>query len=150
MLNSILQFFDRHIAQSAEPSEDPEHRLRLATAALLIEVGRADFHWHEQELNSLSQLLQTQFALTREEVQELIQLADEEVENSVSYHDFTRLINQSFDYEQKCRLLEMLWQVAYADQHLDKYEEALIRKIADLIYVRHTDFIKAKLSVREA
>jgi uncharacterized tellurite resistance protein B-like protein len=145
LLNSILQYFDRHL-QSEQ--DDTEHRLRLATAALLIEVGRADFNWHDQEMLSISRLLQKQFDLSREEVDELVELASEEVEYSVSYHDFTRLINQSFEYSQKCQLVEMLWQIAYADQNLDKYEEALIRKIADLIYVRHSDFIKAKLKVR--
>ncbi|MDP2091517.1 MAG: TerB family tellurite resistance protein, partial [Pseudohongiella sp.] len=78
-----------------------------------------------------------------------ILLAEKEAQQAVSLYDFTSLINEGYGYEEKLLLVENLWRVALADEHLDKYEEQLIRKTSDLIYVSHSDFIKTKLKVRD-
>ena len=65
------------------------------------------------------------------------------------YYDLTRLINNGFSAAQKVKVIELMWEVAYADDKLQKYEEALVRKVADLIYVPHSDFIAAKHRILE-
>ena len=150
MLGAIKNFFENNININAGISEDDtDHRLHVATAALLIEVMRADHRYHDDERAAIVDSLAHHFGLTEQEVQELVALAEEEVENSVDHYEFTSLIKNNFEMPQKIKVIELMWQVAYADQHLEKYEEALIRKISELIYVPHSDFIAAKHRVIE-
>jgi len=149
MLRAIQDFFRSHIETDPAGGHD-EHSLRLATAALLFEMQRADFDEHEEERKVLERVLRKTFGLSEEETRELALLAQQESEDSVSLHQFTRLINQQFSPEEKVRVVEMLWQVAFADGRIDRYEEALVRKIAELIYVSHKDFIQARHRVQDA
>ena len=98
----------------------------------------------------LRHVLQHQFGLSGDETRELTELADQEATEAASLYQFTGLINEHFTPEQKVSVVEMLWQVAYADGSLDPYEEALVRKIADLIYVPHREFIQAKHRIQES
>lgn len=129
---------------------DREHALRLATAALLIEVVRADFEVDEAELAATLEVLAKEFALSAEESEALLRLAREEAEQAVSLHAFTRLLNDNYDAPSKERVIELMWQIAYADGVKDKHEEHLIRKVADLLYVPHVRFVKARHFAAEA
>ncbi len=124
--------------------------LQIAAAGLLLEVSRADFNVGEDELKVIAEALKQQFGFSDEDTQTLLELVLANDEETVSMHPFLRLINDQFTPEQKRRIVEDLWRVAFADHRLDKYEEAQIRKIADLLYVPHKDFIRAKLRVQEA
>ena len=149
MLRAIQDFFRLKIEPDMEAGPD-QHGLQLATAALLFEMLRADDDEHPDERHALEQALQKCFALSESETRQLSQLADREAAESVSLHQFTGLINRHFSPDEKIRVVEMLWQVAYADGSLDRYEEALVRKIAELIYVPHREFMQAKHRVLEA
>ena len=149
MLRAIQDFFRLKIEPDMEAGPD-QHGLQLATAALLFEMLRADDDEHPDERHALEQALQKCFALSESETRQLSQLADREAAESVSLHQFTGLINRHFSPGEKIRVVEMLWQVAYADGSLDRYEEALVRKIAELIYVPHREFMQAKHRVLEA
>ena len=145
MISAIKQFFtDRIQGQELEATATQGHTLNLATAALLVEAMRADHNILEQEQQAVQALLQRHLQLHSDDVRALFALAEQEVEDSVSLYQFTSLIDQAMDYEQKVRIIDMLWQVVYADDRLDKYEEALLRKIADLLHVSHRDFIQSK------
>lgn len=148
VLRVIQDFFRSHIDTGEDGSHD-QHSLQLATAALLYEMLRADYDEHPEELAALEQALKKTFSLDRDETRQLAELAKREVAESVSLYQFTGLINQRFSPREKIRVVEMLWQVAFADGRLDRYEEALVRKIADLIHVPHRDFIRAKHRVQE-
>ena len=87
--------------------------------------------------------------IENDEVDELIAFAKENVKDSTSLYEFTRDINDSFSAEQRIQLIESMWKIAYADGNIDKYEEHIIRKVSNLIYVAHSDFIKAKISAKE-
>lgn len=143
MIERIREFFSSQVLPGEE--EDNCQQTHLAAAALMVEVMVIDRHLDEEEQRHVRQLLQKQFGLAEEEIEQLVALAREEVDASTSLFQFTRLINDHFDASAKVDLIENLWLVAYADQSLDKHEEALIRRIAELIYVPHRDFIRAKL-----
>lgn len=147
MLKAIQEFFKAKIGADEGAVHD-EHALQLATAALLFEMTRADFSVDTQERAAVEAALKHCFSLTPEETGRLVALAEQEAQDSVSLHQFTGLINRHFSQPDKIRVIEMLWEVAYADGHLDRYEEALVRKIAELIYVPHRDFIQAKHRVQ--
>jgi len=150
MINTIKQFFDKNIKlPNKSPEKLPEHSLHVATAALLIEMMRSDASVSEAERETITNIIRLKLALTAEEINELLKLAEEELWKSTGYYEFTSLINKGFTYEQKIMVIEHLWEVAFADAKVDKHEEHMVRKIADLLYVAHKDFINAKLRVRK-
>ncbi len=114
------------------------------TVHLLIEVARADFSVDEQELVSVADAASQASSLSRVEIDQIVQDAVAEVGDNVSYHEHVAFINDKFTLDQKRELLEKMWHIAYADDQLDKYEEAFIRRFADLIYMKHREFIQAK------
>ena len=148
MLSAIKSFFENNIA--TEESSDLEHQLKLATAALLIEMMQQDDQVHVEEIDAAKQALREKFGLSNEESHTLFELAETEAAEAVDYHQFTRLIAKEFTQAQKIKVIELLWSVAYADSHLDPHEEHMVRKIADLIYVSHKDFIQAKHKIQDA
>lgn len=145
MLKAIKKFFEESI--SPDTQDDVEHRLKLATAALFIEMMQQDGKKTDNEEKKVKEVLQTKFALSETETHELFYLAHEEASQAVDFYQFTSLIHQYFSQDKKIKIVEYLWEIAYADNHLDAYEEHMIRRIADLIYVTHQDFIKAKHKV---
>ncbi len=150
MIKGIKKFFEDHLdTQSTAAADDVDHRLRLATAALLIEMTRADDEIKDAERDSVTHAVQTNFELSDSETEELVALAEQEASQAVCYHEFTSLINNEYSNEQKLKIVELMWQVAFADEEMDKHEEALVRKIAELLYVPHKDFIAAKHRVRQ-
>lgn len=148
MLDAIKAFLSGK-AFADQADEPPEHRTHLATAALLLEVGIADFELGEQELSEIANALRNHFHFSASESEELLRLARAAHDQHVSIHPFLKLVNESFTPAQKRQMVESMWRVAYADKRLDKYEEYQIRKIADLLYVSHKDFIRAKLRVQD-
>lgn len=148
MLRAIQDFFRLKIEPDMQAGPD-QHGLQLATAALMFEMLRADDDEHPEERYTLERALRKSFSLSENETRQLAQLAEREAAESVSLYQFTGLINQHFSPYEKIRVVEMLWQVAYADGVLDRYEEALVRKITELIHVPHRDFIQAKHRVLE-
>ena len=133
--------------QSSElqsPSFDQEHALRVSTATLLIEVCRADFQEEESELDRMRHLMAEQFSLTDPELDELMLQARESADILVSLQHITRQLNEQFDAPMKIRVVEMMWQVVYADRVKHHYEEHLIRQVSELLYVPHSMFIQAR------
>ena len=134
----------------AESAANPEERQQLALAALLVEMARADLDETAEERAAISSFLAGHFALTDAEAQSLLVRAEQAMEESVCLFDFTRALHDSLDYEQKLEVVRLLWRTALADGRLDKYEEYLIRKVADLLYVSHSDIIRLRNEEREA
>lgn len=151
MIKAIQSFFETRIAGAAggaAGADEREHAYRLATAALLVEVSRADFAVEPAERSAVAAAVRRAFGLDEAETAELIALAEAEVDEAVSLYEFTSLVDRHFDAAQKVRVIELLWQVAFADGDLDKYEEHLVRRIADLIHVRHRAYIRAREHAR--
>ena len=134
--------------ESGDPTIDDKTSTK-ACIALLLETSMADEILDESELMALKNTLQKDFQINENEINELIDLAKENVEDSTSLYEFTRDINDNFDAAERVKLIESMWKIAYADGNIDKYEEHIIRKVSNLIYVAHSDFIKAKLSAKE-
>ncbi len=142
MLKAIQKYFDSFITTESEV--DVQHQLKLASTALLIEMMLQDHEVAEQEIIAIKKAIQEAFKLTENESQTLYVLAETEQRNATDYHQFTRLIAQNYTADQKLQVIKNLWQVAYADGRLDSLEEHMLRRISDLIYVSHSDFIRIK------
>lgn len=150
MLKALQNFFDHHLTRSeSAPGGEADHRLRLATAALFVEMTRVDFEVSEPERERLEQELRQALGLEPDETRELIELAEAEATESVELFQFTRLVDRSFGPQEKVGLVEGLWRLALADHRIDPHEEHLLRKIANLLHVSHRDFIAAKRRARQ-
>jgi len=147
MIQRIKQFFEQNISVAEENND--EQQLQLATAALFIEMMLQDGKVHEEEKISVKNAIKNCFEITDNEADELFELAEDELKHSTDYYQFTQLINNNYTQAQKVIVIEKLWTIAYADSHLDDFEEHMVRKISELIYVPHTQFIKTKLKVQE-
>lgn len=151
MLSALKQFFEQRLSLNCEDNETQcSQKIELATAALMFELMKTDTSIDAREREVLAQILRDTFSLDEDALQELLQMAENAAQDATSLYEFTSLVNESFDYEQRVKLMENLWRIAYADSRLDRYEEHMIRKVSDLIYLRHSDFIRTKLQVREA
>ncbi|MEM7401563.1 MAG: TerB family tellurite resistance protein [Pseudomonadota bacterium] len=149
MIKSITEFVQAKITKNNSETVDEQHILHLASTALLLEVSRADFDIQDEELKSIAKSLSKRFNFSEDEASNLINLARTEQDSHVSIHPFIKIINDGCSAEEKKKLMEDLWRVAYADEILDKYEEYQLRKIADLLYIPHSVFIQTKLNVTE-
>lgn len=142
--NTLTQIFGDLFDSKAEVCDLSDHQCQLTSAALMIEVACIDNNFNQEEIDALSYVLRCEFDLNEEEVNQLINLAKSERDEASSLYPFTKTINDQFNIGQKYALITSMWRIAYADGNLDKYEESIIRRVADLIYLPHSDFIRAK------
>jgi uncharacterized tellurite resistance protein B-like protein len=145
MIGKIIELFS---ASRAKPEASTKDARQLASAALLIEVAKADSDFSNDERAALLRLLRSTFDLDDQGLTALEGLAAERSSDAVSLHEFTRVIVDACEPEERCQLIGLMWQVAFSDDHLDKYEEHLIRKVADLLYVSHSDLMRMKHQVK--
>ena len=149
MLRTLKDLFNS-VAPLGAGGARNEHSLQLATAVLLVEVMRADPQVGPQERLAVVAALRQKFALADDELSRLVELAEQTVRTASDFHQFTSVINDGFSQEQKIRIVEYMWQVAYSDGHLDAHENHLISKVAGLLHVTHGEYISAKLRAKES
>ena len=148
-MKSISDFFKNIISSkqininpaSPEPFEDKKI---LSICVLLIEVSKSDDDYDDIEKIKIIDLLEKQFLLNHDQINILMQMADKKNNEIISLHELTAGINKEYTYSEKKNVIKMLWDIAYSDGRIDKYEDYTIRKISDLLYIKHSDFIKAK------
>lgn len=146
MIEKIKNLFSKKVLEAEADSTSAD---QLATAALLIEVMVIDGNLDPDEIQSISATLSRMLDLSAQQVDELIELSQAEVREATSLYQFTSEINKHFDHNKKLSLMTAMWQVAFADGHLDKHEENIIRRVADLLHIRHSEYIRCKQLARE-
>ncbi len=132
-----------------ESIEKPVLSIEIATAVLLFEVIKADHKIEADEKQKMTEILQSQFPLSDEEIEDIVELAQTESDNANDFYQYTSLINDNYTLDERIHIVELLWQLAYADGHLDVIEEHIIRRIADLLHLRHQEFIQCKIKVQQ-
>ncbi|GGW74797.1 tellurite resistance TerB family protein [Alteromonas halophila] len=142
MLKAMLDLF-----KESSDNDQETHTVELATATLFSEIIRADRDIQQAELDTYREKLAAQFGLSDHELDTLMQEGQEMAEDAVDFVQFTQVINEKCSNEQKITILKGLWQVAYADNEIAPIEEHTVRRIADLLYIPHSQFIKTKLDV---
>jgi len=146
----IKQLIDQVVDVIATPEradsskQDREAALRLATAVLMIDVARADHEFDESEFDRILELVRAHFRLDPEDAAQLVVAANERSDEAVSAYEFTQLLHEHLDEDEKARIVALLWQIAYADGRLDKYEDAFVLKISDLLYVSRGRVMRLK------
>jgi uncharacterized tellurite resistance protein B-like protein len=139
---------DAIAATDDKPDIDRDQAIRMATAVLMIDVARADHVFDESEFDRVLQLVESHFALPAEQAAELVVAANDRAEDLVSAYDFTKVLHEHLNHGEKARIVGLLWQIAYADGRLDKYEDSLILKISDLLHVSRGLVMRLKHDVQ--
>ena len=128
-----------------EPEIASKEAIRLAAISLLVQVAKADHSLSDEEESKLVELVNCHFNTSNElEHSELITLAKAKSDASTSLYEFTSSINESYSMSQKFQLITLMWKMAYSDDVIHAYEEHLIRRVADLVYLPHVQFMEAK------
>ena len=144
MLTNLQKFFDLYLSKDIAAEIPLQRRLQMASAALMVEMLHVDEKVTTEEDEKLRLLLEQRFSLDSSEIESLIDLAHNEKHEATDYYQFTSLLNEHYSQQQKIDLVEDLWQLVYADHKLDKYEEHLLRRLAELLHVPHKDYIRTK------
>lgn len=132
-----------------QESEDGGHDLRLATAALLLEMARADHEETPAERRAAEAMLARHFAIERTAAEALLARADDSLQHAVSLYEFTRVLNDTLSAAERRAVVQMVAEVAAADGHFDKHEQHLLSKLADLLYLRRAEYANIRASVLE-
>jgi uncharacterized tellurite resistance protein B-like protein len=142
MFNQILSLLSGDTPASTKPDQ-----LQIAVAALLVHAARMDDTFDAAERQTIERLLAARFTLAPEAVQRLLAAAERRAEDSSQLYPFIRLAVERLDEQGRIRLIEMMWEVAYADGVLDPDEDALLRRVAGLLYVSDQDRGEARKRV---
>lgn len=148
MFKTLKDFIESTLHKN-DDAVDKAHGLELSAAVLMVEIALADSTIDNDELETIKNMLHEHFHIGRDETENLIELGRQEIDHATSLYNYTRTLNEQLSAGEKTKIIEMLWRVAAADVVIDKYEEYYIRKIADLLYVPHTEYIKAKHNAME-
>ena len=155
MLKNLKDLFDHLTTSLTAPSDRQtpaarEHTLQLSTAVLLVEVMRAEPTLKDSERDAVLTALRRKFSLSDDELQRLLEMAHETARTAYDYQRFTGLMNERFTQAQKIAVVEAMWEIAFADHHLDANEHHVISKVAGLLHVTHGEYIAAKLHAQAA
>ena len=151
MIDIVKRFFGT--LSPAEPSRTSnvsQHDARVAVCALLVEMAKIDETFTAAEMSKILSILKDKYGLSADDADELISVAEQELEGSIDYWQFARLINDNYSTEEKLDIIEMLWRIVFVDEKMDKYENHLMHKLAELLRLSHQQLIEAKIKVLRA
>ena len=145
MFGTIQALLKKTLCAPQEAPLDREQALRMATVALLMEVARADDGMSDEEREVILRIIERDYSVSTRRALELADAAERHADDITSLYPLTRLITGECSVEERVAIVRLLWEVTFADGHVDKHEEHLVRKVADLLYVPHRHFIRARL-----
>ena len=148
MMDLIKSFFGKDRAGTGDRGEKKDLAGPVAACALLLEMAHVDGEFDASERESIVAILKRNFDLSDEYAEEIMTTAQAEIEGSIDLWRFTHLINENYTIEEKIHLIEMIWKVAFTDTRLDKHENHLVHRLAELLNLDHKQLIDAKLRVK--
>jgi len=150
MLTTLKKFFADNISVNENASADDISRnLQIATCVLLLEMANSDDQFTDDEKARITMILKGRFGLDDNRVSDLLELTRRQIDKSLDLHAFAKLINQNYDESQKIAVIEMIWEVIYADGQLSAYEDYLVHKYHKMLDLTHAQLIEAKMRVLE-
>ena len=148
MFKNLFDDIMGRISAEDVAADDRDAAIRMATAVLMVDVALVDSSFDEVEFERMLRLVKNHFGLSTQAAAELINAANAEADELVSVHEFTELLHQNLDDDEKARVVELLWSTAYADGELNKYEDALVLKVSDMLNVSRDLVMRLKLDAR--
>jgi uncharacterized tellurite resistance protein B-like protein len=151
MFDQLRKIFSSEESSQSKVSKDTnseKKKLQVATCAIFLEMAKSDDNCTDEERNEIFSIMQRTFDLEKEYADELIELAKSRLVQSISFYEFTGIINSNFSPDEKFDLMKNLWRLIYSDQKLDKYEDQLVKKLGTMLHLEHKYVIAAKLMVK--
>ncbi len=142
LFKKLFPSVDKHVADAKSDAD----QLQIATSLLLIEVSKSDDDFSKSEEEKIKSLLKNNFEIPNNELEEMLDLYNSKHNSMTSLYECTEIINKECSYDQKLEIIGYMWDIAFTDSKIDKYEDYTIRKVSELIYVKHKDFISLKNS----
>lgn len=136
-------------SEAADKSGNYKKQLQIATAAIFIEMAKADGVISDDERDLIILSLKKRFNLNEQDIDELIELSKAKLDESISLYEFSSTINKHFTADDKMELLKNLWRMIYADEKLNRYEDQLIKLIGGMLQMEHRRIIDAKMLIRK-
>lgn len=124
-------------------------RVQIATCALFLEIANADGEYTHEERKKIVSLMQKTFEISEDYIEELIDLAEEDIKESVSIYEFTALVDEYFTQDEKFEIMINLWKLIFSDDILDAHEDHLVKRIGNNIKLGHREIIEAKLIAKK-
>ena len=148
MIEILKRFFTNEPAGNFSSGNINQlHRVHIATCAILLEMAKIDGEFNDSERQNIINIFKDKYDLTAEEISSLIEASEEELERSIDLWHFTNEINKNYSPDEKIRIIETIWEVAYADGKLDEHEDYLIHKLSNILNLSHKHLIEAKVKV---
>jgi len=149
MIDLVKTFFGKVTSDGpADQERKRSHDIRIATCALFLEMSHIDGEFSESEREHIISILKKNYQLSDEYAVALLEASHEELKGSIDLWQFTNLINQNYSREEKLRIIETIWKIAYTDGELDKHEDYLVHKLSNLLRFTHKELIEAKLKAK--
>ncbi|MBW2648326.1 MAG: TerB family tellurite resistance protein [Deltaproteobacteria bacterium] len=149
MIDLVKKFFGKMTKNDSTGREESFHDIRIATCALLLEMSQIDGDFSESERESILSAIREDYHVDDEHATAILEAADEELKGNLDLWQFTNLINHNYTPEEKIKIIEMVWRIAYTDGRLEKHEDFLAHKLANLLHLSHRQLIDAKIKIRE-
>ena len=146
-LSRLLDRIKDGLAPAQQSAPSHEERLRLATAAVLLDIAYADGSFTPVEGGNVVDYLRRTFALESSDARELIEAAEEIRDHTIDHFAMTNYIRKNVQLSERVEIVKTMWRTAYADGKLTEHENYLVRKLADLLGLEHHVMIDAKVSV---
>lgn len=135
MFKSLYEKIVSQISAADIEADTRDAAVRLATAVLMVDVALVDSSFDETEFDRMLDLIKRQFGLGTQEAADLINAANAKADEHVPTQELTELLNEHLDQDEKARVVQLLWSIAYSDGQLDKYEDSLVLKVSKLLGV---------------
>ena len=145
MITTIQVLLKKYTAAPEDSGAGREEALRMAVAVLLMETARSEDGVSDEERQAIQRIIETQHSISPDQAREIADEAERDAEQAHSLHPFTRLIVDECSQEERTEIIRMLWEVTFADGHAGAHEQHLVRKVAGLLHVSHSEFIRMKL-----
>lgn len=126
-----------------------EKKIQIAACALLVEIGKADSNFTDEERNKIISIMRNIFNVEEDYINELIELSEKNFDENESIYEYTTIINNNFTNNEKFELLKNIWRLIYTDDNLSRYEEHLVKMIGTLLNIEYSNIIGAKLLIKE-
>lgn len=148
MIDLVKKFFGNRTTKNSAENGESVHDVRIATCALLLEMSYIDGKFSDSEREGIILIFRREYGLDNESIAAIVEAADKEMKGSLDLWQFTNLVNRNYTQEEKIKIIEMVWRIAYTDGRLDKHEDFLVHKLANLLRLTHRQLIDAKVKIR--
>jgi uncharacterized tellurite resistance protein B-like protein len=148
MISVLKKYFIAETQENRAPEVKLRDKILIATCVLMLEIAKSDDEFAPAEMKTIHRILETELEIPKEDIEEILKIAERDREDSVDIFEYTNLINRHFSKAEKLQMVERFWKIIFADDSFDQFEDYMVHKLTDLLRLSHEELISAKLKVK--